>query len=164
MDILSKGMPARLTDVPNGHCFAFIAADNLAIAMKIAYPQSPDSRILILTSTAGQLPALQSGRQATPSIVYKQPSITILTGPAPDSLRNGIANPQPGHVMQFDDDVYLGFLDEHTDKSAVSLRTGLIYPNRLDGPAAVFETWQIGFDDGGKFETVFTYQPTIRLT
>ncbi|AXK80762.1 hypothetical protein DW352_09720 [Pseudolabrys taiwanensis] len=159
MEIFSKGMPARLTDVPNGQCFAFMAADNLAIAIKIAYPQSPDSRILILTSTAGQPPALQSSRQATPSIVYKQPGMTIFTGAAPNRLRNGIGTPQPGHVMQFDDDVYLGFLDEHIDPSAVSLKTGLINPNTLNGPAAVFETWQIGFDDDEKFDPVFTYQP-----
>lgn len=159
MDVLTKGSPARLDDVPNGHCFAFETGNQMLIGVKIAYPQSADSRILVLTRGPGQPPSLQGRQEARPTIVYMQPAMAVVTGTAPGRLRNGVANPQPGHVMQFEDDVYLGFVDERDDPSSVSLKTGLINPNTINGSAAVFETWQIALQGGGEPETVFVYGP-----
>jgi hypothetical protein len=156
MDILTKGTPARLEDVPTGQCFAFEAGNQIAIGIKIAYPNSPDSRVFVLTPAGGQPPAVHGPR---PTIVYEQPLMAVVIGAEPSRLRNGVGNPQPGHVMQFGGDVYIGFLDEHNDPSAISLKTGLINPNRIDGPAAVFETWEIVLRGDGEPETVFTYKP-----
>jgi hypothetical protein len=146
--------------VPNGQCFAFESGNQIAIGIKIAYPQSPDSRVLVLTRGAGHPPGLQGRQEARPTIVYKQPAMAVITGATPSRLRNGVANPQPGHVMQFENDVYIGFLDEHDDSSSVSLKTGLIDPNPINGPAAVFEAWQIAFPGSGEPEIVFDYPST----
>lgn len=159
MDVLTKGTPNRLDDVRNGECFAFETGNQIAIGIKIAYPNSQDSRVLVMTREAGRPPSLQGRQEAKPTMVYKQPAMTVVTGTTPSRLRNGIANPQPGHVMQFADDIYIGFVDEHNDPSSVSLKTGLINPNSIDGPAAVFETWQIAFHGDGEPETVFSYKP-----
>lgn len=159
MEVLTKGTPARLDDVANGHCFAFEASNQTAIGIKIAYPQSHDSRVLVLNRGAGQPPSLLNRQMAEPTTVYRLPAMTVVTGAAPGRLRNRVGNPQPGHVMQFEDDTYIGFLDEHDDPSAVSLKTGLINPNPIDGPAAVFETWQIVLHSSGEPETVFVYEP-----
>jgi hypothetical protein len=48
-------------------------------------------------------------------------------------------------------------VDEYNDPSSVSLKTGLINPNPINGPAAVFETWQIVFRGIGEPETIFVY-------
>jgi hypothetical protein len=101
MEVLTKGTPSRLEDVPNGKCFAFEAGDHTAVGIKIAYPQSPQSQILVLTPAHGQPPALQSKQEAKPTIVYLQPAMTILTGIRPSRLRDGVGNPQPGRIMQF---------------------------------------------------------------
>ena len=159
MDINAKGIPARLDDVPNGECFSFEAGNQVAIGNKISYPTLLESRILILTRGAGQPPALQGRREARPTVVYKQPTLGVVTGMAPNRLRNGVANPKPGQIIQFEDDVYIGFVDEHDDPSAVSLKTGLINSNPINGPAAVFETWQIAFHGAGEPQTLFDYTP-----
>lgn len=57
--------------------------------------------------------------------------------------------------------VYIGFLDEHDGPSFVSLWSGLINPSRIDGPTAVFETWQIVFRGSSEPETVFEYKSTV---
>jgi hypothetical protein len=161
MDVLTKGTPVRLDQVPNGHCFAFEAGNEIAIGIKIAYSQSPNSRVLVLTRAAAQPPSLL-GRQETPTIVYQLSAMAVVTSTAPRRLRNGVANPPAGQVMQFENDVYIGFHDEHDDPSAVSLKTGLINPNPINGPAAVFDTWQITFNGGGEPEIVFDYKPAPR--
>jgi hypothetical protein len=157
MDVLAKGIPARLDDLPNGECFAFECGNVIVIGIKIAYSESPNNRVLVLTRGAGHPPGLQSRQEAKPTIIYKQPAMVVMTGATPSRLRNGIRNPQPGHVMQFENDVYIGFLDEHNDPSSVSLKTGLINPNPINGPAAIFEAWQIAFPGSGEPEIVFDY-------
>lgn len=158
MDVLSKGTPVRLDEVLNGQCFAFESGNQIAIGIKIAYPQSSNSRVLVLTHGAGQPPALQGRQETRPTIVYKLPTTAIVTGASPGRLRNGVSNPQPGQVMQFEDDVYIGFADEHDDPSSVSLKTGLINPNPINGPVAVFETWDIAIRGEGEPETVYAYR------
>jgi hypothetical protein len=157
MDVTAKGIPSRLDDVPNGECFAFEASNQIAIGIKIAYPTLLESRILVLTRGVGQPPALQDRREARPTVVYKQPTLGVVTGTAPNRLRNGVANPKPGQIIQFEGDVYIGFVDEHDDPSAVSLKTGLINSNPINGPAAIFETWQITLAGDGEPEIVFDY-------
>lgn len=160
MKILTKGTPTRLDDIPNGQPFTFETGNDVGIGIKIAYPQSPDSRVLALTRKDGQPPALQDRNETRPTIVYSQPTMVVVTGAAPSKLRNGVRNPQPGHVMQFGDDIYIGFVDEHNDPSSASLETGLINPNPINGPVAIFEAWQIAIHSGGESEIVFGY-PSI---
>jgi hypothetical protein len=159
MDVLTKGTPVRLDQVPNGKCFAFETGNQIAIGIKIAYPQSPNSRVLVLTRAVGQPPSLQGRQEPKPTIVYQQPAMAFVTSTTPGHLRNGVANPRPGQVMQFEEEVYIGFLDEHNDPSSVSLKTGLINPNHIDGPTAIFDTWQVAFNGGGEPEIVFSYKP-----
>jgi hypothetical protein len=160
MNILTKGTPARLDDIPNGQSFTFETGNNIAIGIKIAYPQSPNSCVLVLTRKDGQPPKLQDRHEAPPTIIYSQPTMVVVTGAAPSKLRNGVRNPQPGHLMQFGDDTYIGFVDEHNDPSSASLKTGLINPNPINGPVAIFEAWQIALHSSGESEIVFDY-PSI---
>ena len=160
MNVFTKGTPARLADVPNGECFAFDIGNQIAFGIKIAYPQSQDSRVLVLTRGGGQPPSLLGRQEAPPRIVYKLPAMAVVTGTAPNQLRDGVGNPRPGNVMVIGDEVFVGFLDEHNDPSSASLKTGLIDPNPLNGAAAVFETWKIEFHGGGEPEPVFAYNPT----
>jgi len=161
MDVLTKGSPDLLDNLQNGECFSFESGDRIAIGIKIAYREAPNSRVLILARDPGRPPTLQSRREAVPTIVYKQPALAVATGTTPSRLRNGVGNPQLGHIMQFEQDVYVGFADEHEDPSSVSLKTGLINPNPISGPAAVFENWQIVLQGGIIPETVYVYAPAV---
>lgn len=158
MDVITKGIPARLDDLQNGQPFAFEARTRTAIGIKVAYPQSQDSRVMILTPEAGQQPRLLGRQDVRPTIVYNQHKLAVVTGFLPGRLRNGVLNPQTGHIMQFNDNAYLGFLDEHDDPSSVSLKTGLI-AGPIDGPAAVFDTWDIVYRGENGPELVFRYPP-----
>ena len=157
MDVLTKGTPARWADLPNGHPFCFEIENQIAVGLKIAYPQSPNSRTLVLARGDGAPPSLQGIREVRPAIVYRLPSLAIVPGAKPDRLRDGVGNPRAGQLMQLENEFYVGFLDEHADPSSVSMTTGLINPNRLDGPTAVFDSWKITLLDAGEPLILFNY-------
>jgi hypothetical protein len=157
MDVLTNGTPARWADLPNGHCFGFEIENQTTVGLKIAYPESPNSRTLVLARRDGAPPSLQGVREARPAIVYRLPTLAIVPGPKPDRLRDGIGNPRAGQVMQFENEVYVGFLDEHADPTLVSLKTGLINPNRIAGPVAVFDNWKIIVLGADEPLTLFSY-------
>ena len=158
MEFATTGVPASLDQVSIGECFVFEAKNGLALEIVIAYPTSQQGFVLALIRPDRQLPSALRPKAPEPAIVFKQ-ALKLVTGVAPDQIRNGSGSPKAGRVIVTPDNVYVGFIDPEGDPSFVSIKTGRIFVHPINGPVAVFETWQVVIDGDDGPETVFNFKP-----
>jgi hypothetical protein len=158
MEVVIKGTSARIEDVKVGECFAFEVANGVAIGMLIGYRESSNASLFVLTRQSGQAPSLLGPRETKPSVVFKQP-LKVVTSALPARLRSSVGNPVAGQLFATSSDQFIGFVDHQGDPSLVSLKTGHIFPNPINEPVAVFDTWQVVIDGTDGLETVFKFKP-----
>jgi hypothetical protein len=157
MEFVTTGEPTRLEQVNVGECFTFETGSGRSIGIMVAYPQSPLTSVLVLRGGEG-VPSVLGQREPKPAIVFKQ-ALRILTGTVPDQIRNGMANPKPGQVIVTPEDQYLGFLEHHGDPIVVSIKTGRIFAQPINGPVAVFDAWRVAIDGAEGSGAIFNFGP-----
>lgn len=166
MDILSYGEPAAFADLKPGECFVFPFAESVVLGLKV---QASGGRpaTLILARPAGHAvdgPYLLSPSTTQPATVFKLSTARLSpTEVIPAQMRNGVRNPQRGHLVITPDDRLIGAKDTQGDVALVSLKTGEV-GYELQGPAIVFTSWTatLKLADGNE-HTLFAFTPAAAV-